>query len=130
MSIYLRIATYNIHKCRGLDLRVDPRRIVRVLREIDADVIAMQEVISAPGRGEQDQAQLIASELEFHSCFGENRWLNGAAYGNLLTYPGILPFLNLDHIYFDAGPETVSRGAPQESNCCHRLRPPATRRRF
>lgn len=85
MPIHLRVATYNIHKCRGLDRRVRPERIVQVLREVDADVIAMQEVISARDRGEDDDhAQFIAAELGFHSCFGENRRLKGAAYGNLL----------------------------------------------
>jgi endonuclease/exonuclease/phosphatase family metal-dependent hydrolase len=89
MSTHLRIATYNIHKCRGLDRRVRPARIVQVLREIDADIVAMQEVISAHGRGEDDQAQFIAAELGFHFCFGENRHLGGAPYGNLLLsrYP-------------------------------------------
>ena len=32
-----RIVTYNIHKCRGLDGRVQPQRIVNVLREVEAD---------------------------------------------------------------------------------------------
>lgn len=37
------IASYNIHKGVGLDRRFDPARIVSVIREIDADVIAIQE---------------------------------------------------------------------------------------
>ena len=40
-----RVATYNIHKCKGLDQRVKPDRIVEVLREIDADIVALQEVL-------------------------------------------------------------------------------------
>lgn len=39
----LTFASYNIHKAVGLDRRRDPDRIVSVLREIDADVIALQE---------------------------------------------------------------------------------------
>ncbi len=39
----LKVASYNIHKAVGLDRRRDPERIVAVLREIDADVIALQE---------------------------------------------------------------------------------------
>ena len=39
----LKVASYNIHKGIGLDRRRDPERIVAVLREIDADVIALQE---------------------------------------------------------------------------------------
>lgn len=37
------IASYNIHKAVGTDRRFDPARIVSVIREIDADVIALQE---------------------------------------------------------------------------------------
>jgi endonuclease/exonuclease/phosphatase family metal-dependent hydrolase len=37
-------ASYNIHKCVGLDGRFDPARTMSVIREIDADVIALQEV--------------------------------------------------------------------------------------
>jgi len=43
MDTRLRIATYNIHKCRGLDRRIKPERIVQVLREVDADIVALQE---------------------------------------------------------------------------------------
>lgn len=39
----LTFASYNIHKAVGLDRRRDPDRIIAVLREIDADVIALQE---------------------------------------------------------------------------------------
>ena len=39
----VRFASYNIHKAVGLDRRRDPDRILTVLREIDADVIALQE---------------------------------------------------------------------------------------
>lgn len=84
MACNIKVLTYNIHKCRGLDRRVRAGRIVEVLREIDADVIALQEVLSVRGDREEDQAHFIASELGFHSCLGENRRLNGGAYGNLL----------------------------------------------
>lgn len=63
---------------------MQPARIVEVLREIDADVIALQEVLSVHGNPEEDQAQFITTELGFHSYLGENRRLNGGAYGNLL----------------------------------------------
>jgi endonuclease/exonuclease/phosphatase family metal-dependent hydrolase len=39
----LRVASYNVHKCIGTDGRFDPARIVQVIREIGADVIALQE---------------------------------------------------------------------------------------
>ena len=81
-----RIVTYNVHKCRGLDRRVRPSRIASVLREIDADIIALQEVVSVreTAAREHDQAGFIAEELGFHFCIGENRRHRGGAYGNVL----------------------------------------------
>jgi endonuclease/exonuclease/phosphatase family metal-dependent hydrolase len=83
---HLRILTYNIHKCRGLDGRVRPGRIVELLQEIDPDIAALQEVLTVAGSGgrERDQARFVAEELGFYSCMGENRRLNGGGYGNLL----------------------------------------------
>ena len=80
----LRIATYNVHKCRGLDRRVRPARIASVLREIDADVVALQEVVSAEERGrEAHQARFIAEELGYTFHLGENRLHKGGVYGNV-----------------------------------------------
>ena len=39
----LTFATYNIHKAVGLDRRRDPARILAILAEVDADVVALQE---------------------------------------------------------------------------------------
>lgn len=48
----LTIASYNIHKAVGIDRRRDPDRILAVLREINADVIALQEADRRFGRRE------------------------------------------------------------------------------
>lgn len=40
----LTVASYNIHKCVGVDKRFDPGRIAAVIAELDADVLALQEV--------------------------------------------------------------------------------------
>ncbi|HEY1261825.1 MAG TPA: endonuclease/exonuclease/phosphatase family protein [Stellaceae bacterium] len=40
----LRVATYNIHACVGVDRRCDPARVAEVLRGIGADVVCLQEV--------------------------------------------------------------------------------------
>ena len=63
MSRILRVASYNVHGCRGWDGRRDVARIVRILREIDADVIGLQEVESRHGRSEIDQAERFAAAL-------------------------------------------------------------------
>jgi endonuclease/exonuclease/phosphatase family metal-dependent hydrolase len=78
----LRVVTYNVHRCRGIDGRLRPDRIVDVLREVDADVAALQEVVAAEGDG--DQARHIGESLGLHWALGENRKLEGSAYGNVV----------------------------------------------
>ena len=46
----LTFASYNIRKAIGLDRRRNPERILAVLREIDADVVALQEADRRLGR--------------------------------------------------------------------------------
>lgn len=78
-----KIATYNIHKCRGLDTRMRPARIAEVISKLNADVVALQEVVR--GRGEEDQLAVIARYLPgYKSCFGETRKIGTAAYGNAI----------------------------------------------
>lgn len=40
----LIVSSYNIHKAVGTDMRRDPARTVQVIRELDADIVALQEV--------------------------------------------------------------------------------------
>lgn len=79
------MVTYNVHKCRGLDGRVVPDRILRVLQEIDADIIALQEVVCREGKSPgHQQARYLADRLGFACELGENRRHRGGAYGNVL----------------------------------------------
>jgi endonuclease/exonuclease/phosphatase family metal-dependent hydrolase len=81
----LRVATYNIHKCRGLDRRVRAERIVRVLQEIKADIIALQEVVGVGvNLPAQNHARFISQETGLNFSFGPNRTFKGGLYGNLL----------------------------------------------
>jgi len=69
-----RIATYNIHKCIGLDRRVRPMRIAQVLKQISADIIALQEVVDMDKEAlERNQVRAIADELGVDFRIGENR---------------------------------------------------------
>jgi endonuclease/exonuclease/phosphatase family metal-dependent hydrolase len=79
-----RIATYNIHKCRGVDGRVHPERIARVLEEVAADIISLQEVVSHDGAAIADhQADYLAGRLGLFGAMGETRKHRGGAYGNV-----------------------------------------------
>ncbi|HEY3719838.1 MAG TPA: endonuclease/exonuclease/phosphatase family protein [Roseiarcus sp.] len=46
----MKVASYNIHKCRGADGMIQPDRIIEVIGQIRADVIALQEVDHRFGR--------------------------------------------------------------------------------
>lgn len=46
----ITFASYNIHKAVGIDRRRDPDRILSILRELNADVVALQEVDRRFGR--------------------------------------------------------------------------------
>ena len=81
----IRIATYNVHKCMGLDRRTSPERIAAVIEELDADIIAIQEILNVQGGpAKYDQARSIHKSLEQYEWrFGENRTLKGGPYGNM-----------------------------------------------
>jgi endonuclease/exonuclease/phosphatase family metal-dependent hydrolase len=59
-SAPITVASYNMRKAIGLDRRRDPHRVLRVLHEIDADVIALQEADKRfGGRGSAVPHELI-----------------------------------------------------------------------
>lgn len=94
----IRVATYNIHKCVGIDRRYSPERVADVLAELDADVVGLQEVVCHSDRGHREhQAEFLAQRLGMHFCFGENRKHYGGDYGNvtLSRFP-ITSFRNYD----------------------------------
>ena len=79
-----RIATYNIHKARGMDGRTRVERILRVLREVDADIVALQEVLNREnGAAEEHQACYLAERLGYSYTVGETRRHRDAVYGNV-----------------------------------------------
>lgn len=79
-----RVATYNIHKGRGVDGRTRIDRIARVLAEIQPDIVAMQEVVCHCGRElEFDQARYLGETLGYWVSIGETRKHQGGVYGNV-----------------------------------------------
>ena len=97
----LRVASYNIHSCVGTDGRCRPARIAEVLRELDCDVIALQEVDNRPGN-EEDSMQLdyLSSALAMASIPGLRIVRHTGEYGNaVLTRLPILSVQRHDLSY-------------------------------
>ena len=82
--ITLRIATYNIHRGRGLDRRVDISRIAEVIGSLEVDLVAMQEVVG-PGHDGMGQAEEIAAQLGMTPVMAATRLLRGRPFGNAIV---------------------------------------------
>jgi len=79
----LRIATYNVHRCRGIDGRTLPSRIADVIRAIDPDLIALQEVIGA-GPNSAGHAEELGALLGMGWVMATVRHLRGSQFGNVV----------------------------------------------
>ena len=77
----VRVATYNIHRCRGLDGRTRPDRVADVIRGIDADVVALQEVVGAGWHG-GGHAEALGAALGMGWVMAAARQLRGHQFGN------------------------------------------------
>ena len=107
----LRVVTYNIHKCVGLDRLRRPERVIKVLKEIDADIIGLQEVVSIPGKKiEADQVRYIAAALGMEYRMRITRTYRGGVCGNMLL--SSFPFLS-------ARSFGLSRPGRKERACLH-----------
>lgn len=110
VTVDLRIATYNIHRCRGMDRRVSPARTAAVLADINADVIALQEVIGSdttnPGHAEE-----IGAALGMGWLMAPTRRLRGHLFGNVVL--SRLPIRR--HVQYDLSWHN------REPRCCQRV---------
>ncbi len=81
----LRVLTYNIHSCAGMDGYVSPHRIARVIERERPDVVALQEVDIGRARSAgEDQARFIAHYLEMDHHFHAAMELKEERYGDVI----------------------------------------------
>lgn len=83
----LRVASYNIRKSVGLDWKRDSARIMRVLGEIDADVVALQEADKRFGERQGTlPAQILQLELGYKFADIPNSGTSHGWHGNAILY--------------------------------------------
>lgn len=81
----IRIMTYNVHSCRGSDGKLRPERILAMIAQSEADVVALQELdVDSSGEPGLDQAAFFARELGMEMHFVAARPKGGGHYGNAL----------------------------------------------
>nr|MBF0220934.1 endonuclease/exonuclease/phosphatase family protein [Desulfobulbaceae bacterium] len=84
----LRVLTYNVHSCIGMDGKLDAERIARVIARARPDVVALQELdVGRLRTAGIDQAHLIAHYLEMEFHFHPALHLKEERYGDaILTH--------------------------------------------
>lgn len=70
-GVSLRVASYNVHGCVGRDGIFAPERIARVIDEIGADIMALQEVVA---QAEPEEMPTSARHLLSRAFVGDNAW--------------------------------------------------------
>ena len=107
----VRIATYNIHRCRGMDRRTMPARVAEVIRELNADVVALQEVIGAGPNG-AGQAEEIGAAVGMGWVMTSVRHLRNHLFGNVI----LSRFPIVHHSQYDLSWRTCEARACQRAD--------------
>ncbi|MEZ4657557.1 MAG: hypothetical protein R2911_08300 [Caldilineaceae bacterium] len=68
----MKIATYNIHGWRTTDGRPNLEMLIKVLQEIDADIVGLNEVFypRIVDGADQPALEALAQRLDMHVVFG------------------------------------------------------------
>jgi len=78
----LRIMTYNIHHCQGVDGKLDVERIAGVIRKQECDLVALQEVDRNTTRSQRvDQVAELGRLTGLQPYFGKAIVYSGGEYG-------------------------------------------------
>ncbi len=80
-----RIITYNVHRCVGVDRKLDVARVAAVIAEFEPDVVCLQELDVGRARtGGVDQAHEIARRLEMTFHFNAAMQVEEELYGDAI----------------------------------------------
>lgn len=103
----IRILAYNIHHGEGMDSVLDLERIAELIRRVDPDLVALQEVDSMVERtGRVDQAARLGSLTGLDHRFGRFMPYQGGAYG--MAVLSRLPILSAGNLRLPDGAEPRS----------------------
>ena len=95
----LVVATWNIHGAVGVDRRYAPARVVDVLREVGADIVALQEVASA--QAHENFLRDLEQATGYGIVAGLLRQRHGSDFGNAILSRH--PVSNVRHLDLTVG---------------------------
>lgn len=94
----LTVMSYNIHSCLGVDGKLFPERIARIVGRFSPDIISLQEVDRNLWRsGNRDQARELGEKLDMHASFFPVLQRGEGEYG--LAVLSRYPIKKVDSIY-------------------------------
>lgn len=78
----VKIMSYNVRHCAGMDLMVDYDRTAEVIIKNQPDIVALQELDSMTGRsGRKYQLGELANRTNYYQVFGKAIDYDGGGYG-------------------------------------------------
>lgn len=81
----LRVLSYNVHHCRGIDEKVDLSRIAKIIADCKPDLVALQEIDQQARRsGSVDQTVELARLTGMHGIFFKAIDFDGGGYGQTI----------------------------------------------
>lgn len=81
----MRLLTYNVHRCVGMDRSLDLDRIAGVIAEFDPDIVCLQELDVGRARTNGvDQARAIADRLSMSVRFHPAMTVEAEKYGDAI----------------------------------------------
>lgn len=80
----LRVATYNVHGWVGTDKARDPERTLSVISGLEADLVALQEVVFPFTREPGQSMKTLEDATGLHAVPGRTMLKGRASYGNVL----------------------------------------------
>ncbi len=111
-TLYLRVMTYNIHHCEGIDGKTDLNRIAKIIRETGVDLVALQEVDQGTERSSGVKIlDSLAAITKMHFYFDKNIEFEGGEFGNGIL--SRLPILVKYNYHYKMNKEGEQRGLLQ-----------------
>ena len=107
----VRVATYNVHRSRGLDQRTSPARIGAVVASLEADLVALQEVVGPSASDARGHVAEIAEAAGMAWVMAPTRRFRQHAFGNVV----LSRFPVLDHARYELPSQR------REPRCCQRV---------
>ena len=109
----LRVLTYNIHAGKDAAQQHNLERVAQLIREVDADIVLLQEVDRGTERSaREDQIATLARLTSLHSAFGKSLDYQSGEYGIALL--SRFPLDSVRPIPLEVAPTQERSGASYE----------------